>query len=99
MLTIENRLQKIEDRAALRDVLTAYCTAVDSLSDMDGLLNCFTEDAVFDLSGISLPRFDGDSEIRKFFRVYRNGMENFAFQRDRADAAAQRADGNSRARF
>jgi hypothetical protein len=54
MLTIENRVQRIEDRAALQDVLTAYCNAVDSLSDMDGLLNCFTEDAVLDLSGVSI---------------------------------------------
>jgi len=78
MLTIESRLKRIEDRAALRDVLTAYCNAVDSLSDMDGLLNCFTEDAVLDLSGISLPRFDGHSEIRKFFTQVFHDMSHHA---------------------
>ena len=63
----EDRWQTIEDRLALEDVLKAYCAAVDSLSDMDGLLNCFTEDAVLDLSGIHLPRFDGHAGIRQFF--------------------------------
>jgi ketosteroid isomerase-like protein len=67
MLSIEARLKIIEDRTALQDVLTAFCNAVDSLSDMDGLLNCFTEDAVFDLSGIHLPKFERHAEIRKFF--------------------------------
>jgi len=63
----EDRWKAIEDRLALEDVLKAYCAAVDSLSDMDGLLNCFTEDAVLDLGGINLPRFDGHAGIRQFF--------------------------------
>lgn len=56
MATLEERIQLIEDRQALQDLLTAYCTAVDSLTDLEGLLDCFTDDAVFDLSGIDLPR-------------------------------------------
>lgn len=63
----EERWKKIEDRLALEDVLNAYCAAIDSLSDMDGLLACFTEDAVLDLGGINLPRFDGHAGIRQFF--------------------------------
>ena len=66
-MSIEARLKIVEDRFALQDVLTAYCNAVDSLSDMDGLLNCFTADAVLDLSGIHLPRYDGHAGIREFF--------------------------------
>jgi hypothetical protein len=54
-MTLEVRLKQIEDRFALQDVVTAFCNAVDSLEDMDGLLNCFTEDAAFDLRGIDLP--------------------------------------------
>ncbi|MCK9564405.1 MAG: nuclear transport factor 2 family protein, partial [Bacteroidales bacterium] len=50
-----------------QDLLTAYCTAVDSLEDMEALLDCFTDDAVFDLSGIDLPRFEGREQIRGFF--------------------------------
>jgi ketosteroid isomerase-like protein len=65
--SLETRIQLLEDRMALQDVLTAFCNAVDSLSDMNGLLNCFTADAVFDLSGINLPRFDGRDAIRGFF--------------------------------
>jgi ketosteroid isomerase-like protein len=77
-MTIEARLKRIEDRFALQDVLTAFCNAVDSLEDMDGLLDCFTEDAVFDLSGISLPRFDGRGEIRKFFAQVFHDMSHHA---------------------
>jgi ketosteroid isomerase-like protein len=66
-MSIEARLKLLEDKMALQDVLTAYCNAVDSLSDMDGLLNCFTDDAVMDLSGIHLPKCVGHAEIRKFF--------------------------------
>lgn len=67
MSAAEDRWKTIEDRLALQDVLTNYCLAVDSLSDMDGLLGCFTEDAVLDLGGIHLPRFDGHAGIRQFF--------------------------------
>jgi len=98
MLTTENRLQVIEDRQALQDVLHAYCAAVDSLSDMEGLLSCFTEDAVFDLSGINLPRFEGHTQIRQFFEQVFSDMShhahystNFAIDRLDADEALCRA--------
>jgi ketosteroid isomerase-like protein len=78
MASIEERLQRLEDRAALQDCLTAFCNAVDSLSDIDGLLNCFTEDAVFDLSGIHLPRFNGHGEIRTFFLQVFSDMTHHA---------------------
>jgi hypothetical protein len=69
MGTIESRLKRIEDRFALQDVLNAYCNAVDSLSDIDGLLNCFMENAMFDLTGIGLPRLERHAEIRKFWVI------------------------------
>lgn len=97
-MTIEDRLKRVEDREALQDVLTAYCTAVDSLSDMEGLLNCFTEDALFDLTGIHLPRFEGHEQIRAFFSQVFEGMShhahyntNFAVERLEGDEAACRA--------
>lgn len=68
MSIVEGRLEAIEARLALQDVVTAYCTAVDSLSDIEGLLNCFTEDAVLDLAGIELPCLRGHGQIREFFR-------------------------------
>jgi hypothetical protein len=52
MSSMESRLMLVEHRIALQDVLTAFCNAVDSLSDMGGLLNCFMEDAVFDLTAL-----------------------------------------------
>jgi ketosteroid isomerase-like protein len=78
MESLESRLQRIEDRIALQDVLTAFCNAVDSLSDIDGLLDCFTEDAVFDLTGIHLPRFEGHAEIRTFFQQVFRDMSHHA---------------------
>lgn len=54
-------------RFALQDVLTGYCVAVDSLSDMDAMLACFTTDADFDLSPIGLPKVKGHEGIRGFF--------------------------------
>lgn len=74
----EERWKKIEDRLALEDVLSAYCAAIDSLSDMDGLLACFTEDAVLDLGGINLPRFDGHAGIRQFFTQVFDDMTHHA---------------------
>ena len=40
-----------------------YCTAVDTLSDLDGLMACFTEDAVFDLSGLGLTAYEGQAAL------------------------------------
>ncbi|MFM5886210.1 MAG: nuclear transport factor 2 family protein [Novosphingobium sp.] len=57
----------IEDRLAIEDLLIAYCTAVDSLSDIDAVCAVFTPDADFDLSGIGLPRLAGHDGIRGFF--------------------------------
>jgi ketosteroid isomerase-like protein len=90
----EERWKKIEDRLALEDVLNAYCAAVDSLSDMDGLLACFTEDAVLDLGGIHLPRFDGHAGIRQFFTQvfadmthHAHFISNFTVARNDGDTA------------
>jgi len=98
MATIEERVQHLEDRQALQDVLTAYCTAVDSLSDLDGLLDCFTEDAVLDLTGIDLPRFAGREAIKGFFRQVFTDMShhahynsNFAVDKLERDTATCRA--------
>lgn len=88
----------LEDRLALQDVLTAYCTAIDSLSDVNGLLNCFTEDAIFDLTGIGLPRFEGHAGIRGFVEQVFGDMShhahfatNFAVDRLEGDEASCRA--------
>lgn len=76
--SIEARLKAVEDRFALQDVLSAFCNAVDSLEDMEGLLNCFLEDAVFDLTGIGLARQAGHAEIRNFFAQVFKDMSHHA---------------------
>jgi ketosteroid isomerase-like protein len=78
MSSIEARLSIIEDRMAIQDVLNGFCNAVDSLSDMDGLLKCFTPDAIFDLSGIHLPKFETHTAIRGFFTEVFKGMTHHA---------------------
>ena len=66
-MTIEARLQAIEERLALQEVVNGYCTAVDKLEDVEGLVNLFTEDAVIDMSAIHLPHVRGHGGIRGFF--------------------------------
>ncbi|MDP3673505.1 MAG: nuclear transport factor 2 family protein [Novosphingobium sp.] len=88
----------IEDRLAIEDLLVSYCTAVDSLTDIDAICAVFTEDALFDLSGIGMPSKQGHAGIRGFFAAVFAGMThhahyltNFAltsFEGDRASARA-----------
>lgn len=61
----------IEDRIGLQDLMIDYCYAVDKLSDVDGLLALFTENAVLDFSAIGLPVMYGHGDMRRFFeRVF-----------------------------
>ena len=97
MTTTEDRLQAIEDRFALQDTLTAFCEAIDSLTDMDGLLACFTEDAILDLSGLDLAVFKGHDGIRGFFQQVYDDMShhahyntNFAIDKLEGDEASCR---------
>ena len=71
MIDLEGRIRAIEDHRAMEDCLLAYYAACDSLSDLDGLVDTFTEDAHFDLSGLGLPVIHGSDNIRDFFvRVF-----------------------------
>lgn len=88
----------IEDRLAIEDVLVAYCTAVDSLHDLDALCAVFTPDAAFDLSGIGLPRKHGHAGIREFFTAvfadmshHAHYLTNFAMTAFTGDTASARA--------
>ena len=88
----------IEDRLAIEDLLIAYCHAVDSLSDIDGICAVFTEDADFDLSGIGYPHKQGHAGIREFFTGVFAGMAhhahyltNFAVTAYAGDTASVRA--------
>jgi ketosteroid isomerase-like protein len=52
---------------ALEQAVLRYCTAVDKLGDLDFMMANFTEDAILDLSGLDLPRFEGHDQIRGFY--------------------------------
>lgn len=88
----------LEDRMAINDLMVAYCTAVDSLHDVDAVCDVFTEDAVFDLSGIGLLKAEGHDGIRQFFTGVFAGMShhahyltNFAVTSFNGDTATARA--------
>lgn len=50
MLSLEERVRKLEDRAAIQDLVAFYFRATDD-DDAAGLANCFTLDARFLASG------------------------------------------------
>jgi ketosteroid isomerase-like protein len=88
----------IEDRLAIQDVMIAYAHAVDSMNDIDAICDVFTEDAVFDLSGIGLADLVGHKAIREFFtNVFANMahhahyLTNFAVTAYEGDTASMRA--------
>lgn len=66
MSTLEERIQNIEDRLALQDLIVNYCVQIDS-GNLAGVVDCFAEDAELDLSGLGLPSFTGHGDIREFF--------------------------------
>lgn len=67
MSSLEARVRRIEDRQALQDLFHGYLFAVDSLTDLDGMLGLFTEDVTFDLRPIGLPCLEGHEGLRQFF--------------------------------
>ena len=66
-IALEQRIKNLEDRARLQEVITDYLIAVDDLTSVDNVLACFTEDAVFDFSGINYPSIAGTAALREFF--------------------------------
>ena len=88
----------IEDRLEIQDLMIAYAHAVDTVSDIDGVLDVFTPDAVFDLSGIGLAALNGHDGIREFFtNVFANMahhahyLTNFAVTAYEGETASMRA--------
>jgi ketosteroid isomerase-like protein len=97
------RIQALEDRFALNDLFLGYLYAVDKLTDIDGLLSLFTEDAIYDLSGIGLAQVKGHDGIRGFFEPVFADMthhahygSNFVVDRLEGDDASIRAYVNAR---
>ena len=87
----------IEDRFALEDLTVAYAHALDSMTDVEAICACFTEDAVYDLSGIGMPKVDGHTGIRELFtgvfaamRHQAHYLSNFAVTAYAGDSASVR---------
>lgn len=95
MSSLEERIRRIEDHEALQALFHGYLFAVDSLSDLDGMLALFTEDVVFDLSPINLPCLHGHAGMREFFGEVFGYMShhahfgcNFSVRRLEGDSAS-----------
>ena len=71
MATLEDRIRKLEDRAELHDLATAYFQATDD-DDYAWLGKCFASDATFAASGF--PDSAGRAAITDFLKSARSGM-------------------------
>lgn len=57
----------LEDRFALEDLTVAYAHALDSMVDVQAICACFTEDAVYDLTGIGMVKVISHTGIAALF--------------------------------
>lgn len=78
MLTIEQRIARIEDERELQKVITAYLIAIDEMTNVEAVLNCFTDDAVLDMRGIGYPNIEGQDALRAFFAETFSDMTHHA---------------------
>lgn len=60
-------IEYLIEKNALEEAVVKYCVAIDKLDDLDFMMTNFTEDAVLDLTGLELPRFEGHEQIRGFY--------------------------------
>lgn len=88
----------LEERIALQDLMVDYCYAVDKLTDVEELLDLFTDDAVLDFSAIGLPLMPGKAAVKAFFDSVFAGMShhthyigNFRAESYDGDRATMRA--------
>jgi uncharacterized protein (TIGR02246 family) len=64
MSSLEDRIQNIEDKDAIRELTAKYCYAVVA-QDSNALINMFTEDGVFDMSPEM--HFEGRDQLAKLY--------------------------------
>ena len=67
MPSFEQRIQNIEDRQALQELVSSYLIALDNAADVEQVLCCFSEDAVFDMTALDYPTFKGMAALRELF--------------------------------
>ena len=96
--TPEDARCPLEDRFQIEDLAIAYCTAVDTIGDIEGVCALFAEDAVYDLTALGLGEIKGRDAIAAFFAdMFPNmahnahSLSNFAIVRYAHDSAVARA--------
>lgn len=67
--SLDERIQEIEDREAIRDLPQRYCDLVWK-QDVPGIVNLFTDDGEFDAGG-AVPAAKGRAELLK---AYQEGL-------------------------
>ena len=73
MSDFEERIARLEDLEAIRDLDARYCRALDD-GDWDALVSLFTDDGEF----VGLSRARGPAELRRFFAgLAENGLTAF----------------------
>jgi ketosteroid isomerase-like protein len=65
-MSIEERLQRLEDKEAIADLQVRYAEACDHGYDADAIVHLFTDDCVWD-GGEALGRVEGVNDLREFF--------------------------------
>lgn len=98
MPSLEQRIQTLEDRQALQELVSSYLIALDDAADLEQLLNHFTEDAVFDMTALDYPTFEGKAALRELFTGafasmnhsahYATNFKIDSLEQDRASARA-----------
>ena len=65
-MNLEDRIQRLEDIEAIKQLKAEYCAYCDDGYNPDGIAKLYMENAVWD--GHALGRFEGREAIREFFR-------------------------------
>lgn len=78
LAALKTRLQALEDRAAILDTLMQYGHALD-YGDVDGLMNCFTNDAVRETRRPdgSVNRWQGAEGTREFATTHSHAPDKY----------------------
>ena len=71
-LSLEERVQRLEDLEAIKQLKALYCEICDDAHDPDRIVTIFTEDGIWEGKGIGTA--NGHAEIRKLFEGFREMM-------------------------
>ena len=62
----------------MQELVSSYLIALDDAADLEQLLNHFTEDAVFDMTALDYPTFEGMAALRELFTGAFSSMSHSA---------------------